>query len=131
SSNPKRGGIAILSLGTRLADALRAADTLAARGLPTTVADARFAKPLDTGLLEELARTHQVLVTVEEGAEGGFGSMVMHHLARTGLLDNLRVRPLTLPDRYIDHNNPTEQIREAGLDHITISNTAQNTLNEA
>ena len=79
--------MAILSLGTRLADALRAADELAARGLPATVADARFAKPLDTALIEQLARHHEVLITVEEGAVGGFGSAVLQHLAWRGLLD--------------------------------------------
>jgi 1-deoxy-D-xylulose-5-phosphate synthase len=120
----EKGGIAILSLGTRLGEVLRAADALAARGLAPTVADARFAKPIDTALVERLAREHAVLVTVEEGAEGGFGSMVMHHLARTGLLDQVRVRPLTLPDRYIDHDTPTQQITTAGLDHQTITHTA-------
>ncbi len=108
--------VAILSLGTRLADAMRAADELAARGLPTTVADARFAKPLDTGLIEQLARHHEVLITVEE-ASGGFGSAVMQHLAWAGLLDGgLKFRPLTLPDRFIDHMSPAAQIGEAGLD---------------
>ncbi len=82
--------VAILSLGTRLADALHAADELAARGLSTTVVDARFAKPLDAALLEQLARHHEVLVTVEEGAAGGFGAAVMHHLAWKGLLDGGR-----------------------------------------
>ena len=79
--------VAILSYGTRLAECLAAAEDLAARGLPCTVADARFAKPLDTALIERLAREHAVLVTVEEGAAGGFGSMVMQHLAWRGLLD--------------------------------------------
>jgi len=111
----KKGGIALLSLGTRLADTLRAADELAARGLPPTVADARFAKPFDTALIERLARNHEVLVTIEEGAAGGFGAAVMHHLAHTGLLDQVRVRPMTLPDRLIDHNLPAAQIAEAGL----------------
>ena len=88
--------VAILSLGTRLADALRAADELAARGLSTTVADARFAKPLDTGLIEQLARHHEVLITIEEGAAGGFGAAVMQHLAWKGLLDRgLKIRPMT------------------------------------
>ncbi len=118
--------VAILSLGTRLADSLRAADELAARGLSTTVADARFAKPLDTALVEQLARHHAVLVTVEEGSAGGFGSAVLHHLARTGLLDgpglndhkrsnHLRVRTLTLPDRFQDHDTPAAQLASAGL----------------
>ena len=92
---PRSGSVAILSLGTRLADALRAADELAARGLPATVVDARFAKPLDAALIEQLARHHEVLVTVEEGASGGFGASVMHHLAWRGLLDGgLKLRPM-------------------------------------
>ncbi len=109
--------VAILSLGTRLADALRAADELAARGLPATVADARFAKPIDTALVEQLARNHEVLITVEEGSSGGFGGLVMQHLAWAGLLDGgLKFRPLTLPDRFIDHMAPAAQIVDAGLD---------------
>ena len=108
--------VAILSLGPRLAEALVAADELAARGLPTTVADARFAKPLDTGLIERLAREHAVLVTIEDGSVGGFGSAVMQHLAWAGLLDGgLKIRPMVLPDRFIDHNTPTAQLAEAGL----------------
>ncbi len=108
--------VAILSLGTRLADALRAADELAARGLSTTVADARFAKPLDTGLIEQLARHHEVLITIEEGAAGGFGAAVMQHLAWKGLLDRgLKIRPMTLPDVFIDHDSQTKQLIQAGL----------------
>jgi 1-deoxy-D-xylulose-5-phosphate synthase len=110
------GTIAILSLGTRLAESLRAADELAAHGLPTTVADARFAKPLDTALIEQLARHHRVLITIEEGAVGGFGSAVLQHLAWKGLLDGgLRVRPLVLPDRFIDHDSHARQMIAAGL----------------
>ncbi|MBT0676939.1 1-deoxy-D-xylulose-5-phosphate synthase, partial [Komagataeibacter oboediens] len=100
-SGPEQGGIAILSLGPRLADALKAADMLAAQGLSPTVADARFAKPIDTALVEQLARNHAVLITIEEGSVGGFGSYVMTHLAKTGLLDRVRFRPMTLPDRFI------------------------------
>jgi 1-deoxy-D-xylulose-5-phosphate synthase len=108
--------VAILSLGTRLADALRAADELAARGISTTVADARFAKPLDNLLIEQLAAHHGVLITVEEGSAGGFGAAVMQHLAWKGLLDgSLRIRPMTLPDRFIDHDTPAKQMIEAGL----------------
>jgi 1-deoxy-D-xylulose-5-phosphate synthase len=118
------GKIAILSLGTRLADSLRAADELAARGLATTVADARFAKPLDTGLIERLARHHEVLITVEEGSAGGFSALVAQHLAMTGLLDGgLRFRPIVLPDRFIDHMSPAAQIVEAGLDAKSIVRT--------
>ena len=107
---------AILSYGTRLAECLAAAEDLAARGVLCTVADARFAKPLDTTLIERLAREHGVLVTVEEGAIGGFGSMVMQHLAWRGLLDGrLKIRPMTLPDRLIDHDSQPRQYEAAGL----------------
>jgi 1-deoxy-D-xylulose-5-phosphate synthase len=108
--------VAILSLGTRLADSLRAADELAARGLSTTVADARFAKPFDVAMVEQLARHHAVLVIVEEGSIGGFGAAVLQHLAGRGLLDGgVRVRSMALPDRFIDHNTPAAQMIEAGL----------------
>jgi 1-deoxy-D-xylulose-5-phosphate synthase len=114
--------IALLSLGTRLQECLKAAEELAAQGLSTTVADARFLKPLDTGLIARLAREHEVLVTVEEGSVGGFSSHVLHHLAQAGLLDHgLKLRPLVLPDRFIDHDSPASQYNEAGLTarHIT------------
>src|SRR3954454_22144239 len=121
--------IAILSLGTRLADSVRAADELAARGFPTTVADARFAKPFDTGLVEQLARHHGVMIIVEEGSVGGFGAAVMHHLAARGLLDGaLRLRSMTLPDRFIDHGTPAGQLVEAGLSAKDIVATALNAL---
>ena len=108
--------VAILSLGPRLADSLRAADELAARGLSTTVADARFAKPFDAAMVEQLARHHAVLVIIEEGSIGGFGAAVLQHLAARGLLDGgVRVRSMTLPDRFIDHSTPAAQIIEAGL----------------
>ncbi|MBN8889021.1 MAG: 1-deoxy-D-xylulose-5-phosphate synthase, partial [Rhodospirillales bacterium] len=110
------GRVAILSLGTRLGEALRAADELAARGLPATVADARFAKPLDTALIERLAREHAVLITIEAGSLGGFGSAVLQHLAWKGLLDGgLKVRPMVLPDMFIDHDSPAKQMIQAGL----------------
>jgi 1-deoxy-D-xylulose-5-phosphate synthase len=108
--------IAILSLGTRLADALKAADELAARGFPTTVADARFAKPIDTALVEQLARSHEVLITIEEASIGGFSAQVMQHLAWKGLLDSgLKMRPMVMPDCFIDHDSQTKQLIEAGL----------------
>jgi 1-deoxy-D-xylulose-5-phosphate synthase len=108
--------IAILSLGTRLGDALKAADELAARGFPTTVADARFAKPVDTVLVEQLARDHEVLITIEEAAIGGFSAQVMQHLAWKGLLDTgLKVRPMVMPDLFIDHDSQAKQLAEAGL----------------
>ncbi len=113
--------VAILSLGTRLGEAMAAADALAARGLSTTVADARFAKPIDTALLEQLARHHEVLITVEEASLGGFSAAVGQHLALRGLLDGgLRYRPIVLPDRFIDHASPAAQIVEAGLDAKSI-----------
>ncbi len=129
---PRRGSVAILSLGTRLADALRAADELAARGLPTTVADARFAKPLDTALIEQLARHHEVLVTIEE-ASGGFGTSVMTHLVRRGLLGggtSLKLRPMTLPDRLIEHNTHPAQIADAGIGHRDIVDTVMTALGQ-
>jgi 1-deoxy-D-xylulose-5-phosphate synthase len=108
--------VALLSLGTRLAECLKAADDLAARGLSTTVADARFAKPLDAALIEKLARTHDVLVTVEEGSSGGFGASVLQHLAAAGRLDQgLKIRTLCMPDRFFEHAKPEDQVREAGL----------------
>ncbi len=109
--------VAILSYGTRLQDALLAADELAAKGLSATVADARFAKPLDQDLVRRLAREHEVMVTVEEGAIGGFAAQVMQFMATDGLLENgLKFRPLTLPDYFIDHDKPPLQVAEAGLD---------------
>ena len=117
--------VAILSLGGRLEECTMAADELAARGLSTTVADARFAKPLDTGLLERLAREHEVLLTVEEGSIGGFGSHVLHHLALGGFLDKgLKIRPLCLPDRFLDHDKPERMYAAAGLDSDGITAAA-------
>jgi len=108
--------IAILALGPRLVDALKAADELTARGFSTTVADARFMKPLDLDLINQLARHHEVLITIEEGAAGGFGAAVAHHLAWSGAFDTgLKFRPITLPDRLIDHNSPAAQLIDAGL----------------
>ena len=109
--------IAILSLGTRLKEALGAAEDLDARGLSTTVADARFAKPLDEELVLRLAREHEVLITVEEGSIGGFGSFVLHCLAANGALDSgVKVRPMVLPDIFIDQDKPDAMYAQAGLD---------------
>ncbi len=117
--------VAILSLGTRLGDALKAADMLAARGLSTTVADARFAKPIDKELVLQLARHHECLITVEEGAVGGFGAFVLHYLASEGALDaGLKIRTLTLPDIYQDHDSQANQYAQAGLDAGGITLTA-------
>ena len=111
------GRVAILSLGTRLSESLRAADELEARGLSTTVADARFAKPLDEELVLRLARDHEVLITIEEGAIGGFGAQVLHLLAERGALDHgLKLRAMVLPDRFIEHEKPERMYAEAGLD---------------
>ncbi len=108
--------IALLSLGGRLAECLKAAQELASYGLSTTVADARFVKPLDTELVNRLARQHEVVITVEEGAIGGFGSHVLHHLAMTGLLDHgLKIRTMVLPDIFLDHDSPQAQYDQAGL----------------
>ena len=109
--------VALLSLGTRLSECLLAAETLAAHGLTATVADARFAKPLDVDLVLRLAREHEVLITVEEGAIGGFGSYVLQALAQHGALDHgLKVRALVLPDAFIDQDSPTAMYAKAGLD---------------
>ncbi|MFL5122812.1 MAG: 1-deoxy-D-xylulose-5-phosphate synthase, partial [Microvirga sp.] len=111
------GRVAILSLGTRLSESLRAADELEARGLSTTVADARFVKPLDEDLVLRLARDHEVLITIEEGAIGGFGAQVLQLLAERGALDQgLKVRAMMLPDRFIEHEKPERMYAEAGLD---------------
>ena len=121
--------IAILSFGARLQEALKAADDLAARGLSTTVADARFCKPLDTDLVRQLARNHEVLITVEEGSIGGFGSHVLQFLSHDGLLDNgLKIRPLVLPDYFIDHDTPAKQYDEAGLNAPQIVSMALSAL---
>jgi 1-deoxy-D-xylulose-5-phosphate synthase len=108
--------IAILNFGTRLQECLKAAEDLGAKGLSTTVADARFCKPLDEDLVARLAREHEVLITIEEGAIGGFGSHVLHYLSHAGLLDGgLKVRPMVLPDIFIDHDSPQKQYDIARL----------------
>jgi 1-deoxy-D-xylulose-5-phosphate synthase len=109
--------VALLSLGGRLQEALKAAEDLAGRGLSTTVADARFAKPLDEELIRRLAQEHEVLVTIEEGTIGGFAAQVFHFLANKGLLDSghLKVRPMVLPDVFLDQAQPYDQYEIAGL----------------
>ncbi|MFJ7441720.1 1-deoxy-D-xylulose-5-phosphate synthase, partial [Methylorubrum thiocyanatum] len=113
---PEGARVALLSLGTRLSEALKAADALEAEGVAVSVADARFAKPLDAELIVDLANSHEVLVTVEEGSVGGFGAMVLHLLSERGVLDagRVRVRTLTLPDVYQDHDKPEKMYAEAG-----------------
>ncbi len=109
--------VALLSLGTRLGEALKAADILKTHGLTATVADARFAKPIDTDLVLRLARDHDVLVTIEEGSIGGFGAQVLHTLAENGALDKgLKVRSMVLPDTFIDQDSPAAMYAKAGLD---------------
>ncbi|MDB5489717.1 MAG: 1-deoxy-D-xylulose-5-phosphate synthase [Reyranella sp.] len=117
--------IAILNFGARLQECLVAAEDLGAKGLSTTVADARFAKPLDTDLIRRLAREHEVLITIEEGSVGGFSSFVLQYLATSGLLDGgLKVRPMVLPDRFFDHAAPAKQYEWAGLNAPQIVATA-------
>ncbi|WP_435232428.1 transketolase C-terminal domain-containing protein, partial [Methylobacterium sp. sgz302542] len=129
-----KGGarVALLSLGTRLAEALKAADRLEEAGVAVTVADARFAKPLDEALILDLAATHDVLVTLEEGSVGGFGAMVLHLLAEKGALDagRVRVRTMTLPDRYQDHDTPDKMYADAKLDADGIVDMVQKTIPE-
>jgi 1-deoxy-D-xylulose-5-phosphate synthase len=121
--------VALLSYGARLAECLKAADQLAGYGLSTTVADARFAKPLDTRLIARLARSHEVLITVEEGSIGGFASQVLQFLATEGLLDRgVKVRPMALPDRFIDQDKPELMYDAAGLNAPQIVATVLATL---
>nr|WP_246826495.1 1-deoxy-D-xylulose-5-phosphate synthase [Rhizobium binae] len=116
--------VALLSFGTRLADCLLAAEDLEAAGLSTTVADARFAKPLDHDLIRQLARHHEMLITVEEGSVGGFGSQVMQYLSSEGLLDNgLKIRSLVMPDIWMEQAKPEAMNAHAGLDRAGIVST--------
>jgi len=117
--------VALLNFGARMAEANKAADKLAAMGLSTTLADARFAKPLDEDLIRRLAREHEVLLTIEEGAEGGFGAFVLHFMAKDGILDRgVKVRTLTLPDIFQDQDKPELMYAAAGLDADAIANAA-------
>ncbi len=121
--------VALLSFGARLDACLRAAEELGSFGLPTTVADARFLKPLDEALIARLAREHQVLVTIEEGASGGFGAVVLRYLTDSGALDaGLRVRTLTMPDHFVEHGQQAAMYRAAGLDGPGIVKTVLATL---
>ena len=123
--------IALLSFGTRLQSCLTAAEELGAAGLSTTVADARFAKPLDEDLVRRLARSHEVLVVVEEGAVGGFTAQVLHFLAREALLESgLKVRPLGLPDIFMEHAKPEKMYADAGLDSAGIVRTVFSALGQ-
>ena len=116
--------IALLSYGTRLGEAMMAAEQLETLGLSATVADARFAKPLDSELVCRLADEHEVLITIEEGSVGGFGAFVLHDLAKNGRLDRgLKIRTMTLPDTFIDQDTPAEMYKQAGLDADSIVET--------
>ena len=124
--------IALLSFGARLAECLKAAEELEARGLSTTVADARFAKPLDRDLILRLAREHEALVTIEEGAVGGFGSHVLQLLATEGVLDaGLKIRPMVFPDIFIDQDKPVKMYDVAGMNASHIVETALRALGQA
>eukprot|EP01026_Neomeris_dumetosa_P020214 TRINITY_DN1814_c0_g1_i1.p2 TRINITY_DN1814_c0_g1~~TRINITY_DN1814_c0_g1_i1.p2 ORF type:complete len:261 (-),score=53.40 TRINITY_DN1814_c0_g1_i1:413-1090(-) len=123
----RRGGtdICLLGYGSMVNSCIEAAEALSKQGVSATVVDARFCKPLDTVLIRQLAKEHQAIITVEEGSVGGFGSHVLQFLALEGLLDgSLKVRPMTLPDRFIDHGSQTDQLAEAGLSAAHITNTA-------
>lgn len=118
---------AILSFGAHLSEALKAADLLEAEGLSVTVADARFAKPLDTGLIDSLVAGHAAVITIEQGSTGGFGALVLHHLANSGKLDHgCAIRTMTLPDQFIDQAKPEEMYVVAGLSAATIAQTVRN-----
>ncbi|MEO0904456.1 MAG: transketolase C-terminal domain-containing protein, partial [Pseudomonadota bacterium] len=117
--------VAILSFGAHLGECQKASEKLAAQGVSTTIADARFAKPLDRALVRQLLRDHKALITVEQGSRGGFGAMVLHDLANDGLLDGrCQVRTMMLPDRYIDQASPDAMYADAGLTAVDIAATA-------
>ena len=121
--------VALLSFGTRLAETLKAAESLAQKGLAPTVVDARFAKPLDHDMILNLARNHEALITIEEGAIGGFGSHVAQLLADEGIFDKgLKYRSMVLPDTFIDHASPEAMYRAAGMDAAQIEAKVLQTL---
>jgi len=120
---------AILSFGGRLQECIKASEELASRGLSTTVADARFAKPLDEDLIRDLASKHEVLVTIEEGSIGGFGSHVLTFMANDGLLENgLKVRAMMMPDEFLEQDKPVKQYERAHLDASAIVETVMTAL---
>lgn len=126
----KAGSVAILSLGTRLLDSVKAAESLEKHSVPVTVADARYMKPLDVNLIRTLVNDHEVVITIEEGSIGGFGDHVLHFAALEGMLDHgdVKFRPMVLPDRYIEHGSQGEQYDEAGLSATHIEATAMRLL---
>jgi 1-deoxy-D-xylulose-5-phosphate synthase len=116
--------VALLSLGTRLAEALKAADQLDAKGLSTTVADLRFVKPLDEELIRKLMASHEVVITIEEGSIGGLGAHVLTMASDAGITDSgLRIRTMRLPDVFQDHDSPDKQYDDAGLNAPQIVDT--------
>ena len=116
--------VALISLGTRLDESIKAAEILDGKGISTTVADMRFAKPLDQDLLTQLAKNHEVLITIEEGSKGGFGAHVLHYYSETGALDyGLKVRTMTLPDKFIDQASPADMYSQAKLQSQDIVDT--------
>ena len=116
--------VAILSFGAHLFEVEQAVHSLELNGISVTIADARFAKPLDTDLIQQLVQHHEVLVTIEQGSVGGFGAMVLHHLAASGQLDKgIKIRTMTLPDRFIDQASPAEMYKAAGLTSADIERT--------
>ena len=122
--------VAILNFGTRLKECLIAEENLKKKGIDLTVVDARFAKPLDENLIWQIATNHEALITIEEGAIGGFGSHVNFFLNEKNLLDNnLKFRSMILPDKFIDHNKPEEMYKDAGLDAKSIESKVLETLN--
>ncbi len=121
--------VALISFGTRLQECLKASEALAQKGISTTVADARFAKPLDKDLIFKLSTSHEAIITVEEGSIGGFGSHVMHFLTEKGLIDKgLKFRSMILPDSFLDHDTPENMYKKAGLDSNSIEEKVINTL---
>jgi 1-deoxy-D-xylulose-5-phosphate synthase len=121
--------VAILSFGARLQESLKAADMLEAKGISTTVADARFAKPLDKNLIMELCLNHEVLITIEEGSIGGFGSHIFQMLSEKGVFDKgLKIRSMILPDLFINQDTPENMYKSAGLDAVSIVQKATEAL---
>ena len=122
--------VAILNFGTRLEECKKASDLLLKKGIDITIIDARFAKPLDEKLIIEAATNHEVLISIEEGSVGGFGSHVMQFLSNRGIFDKgLKFRSMILPDLFIDQDTPEKMYEKAGLDSLSIKNKIEETLN--
>ena len=122
--------VAILNFGTRLEECKKASEILSKKGIEITIIDARFAKPLDEKLIMEAANNHEVLISIEEGAVGGFGSHVMQFLSDRGVFDRgLKFRSMILPDLFIDQDTPEKMYEKAGLDSLSIANKIEETLN--